>query len=602
MSEKIQKIGTKSLTLTEYRYASVADGGVPEFSYVNSSLPPLNYTEILVPLTTEEGDSYLLEDVDTVKKYGYVYTVVEAESEEEVMLLTLSNAHYKIWFNGVYVGVNPCYDLFAFFLRPQRGKNLLIFEISPENVWKYDFNNQVVLRSAEEQNPESFLSDSCVEFFKRAQVFHSSDARGGSLSMICLPRSFPFVKRTVLNLLDDFGKTVLQQDILSGKEYSFSTQELLTLSPNTKRIHLSLELFFEDGTSVQRNQDSLLRDFEEEAPQLAARWEVLKHSADPYTFALMEDQYKKLLSEPLQNTPDEAFSLLNLRRLLNGIEQGKPPFYREQKSFLLSYRSALDGTYRSIRISVPENLADNPGLLIFCNFSGYGMGEKSTALLRRRSDIIIADLYTAGVSVGNPVGESVLLEGLEEIKKLYPIDEQRVYLYGYCANGYTVWSFARNFPHKVAGFACTESLPPPTGLENFDNAKTTSYYWEKAKHPVLRKLSARPAHKVIRIRNACHAFMLFYLYKRQSYRFLDESLPRYPEIVRFYTQRLRHNRSFWVTLNNIRKGKSFTRVVAEIVDSQNIRIRLTNCDDITLDVPPQMAPSFCVTINGCRYK
>ena len=59
MGKKNQKIGTRPLTLTEYRYASVADGEVSEFSYVNGTLPPLNYTNIPVPLTTEEGSSYL---------------------------------------------------------------------------------------------------------------------------------------------------------------------------------------------------------------------------------------------------------------------------------------------------------------------------------------------------------------------------------------------------------------------------------------------------------------------------------------------------------------------------------------------------------------
>lgn len=584
------------IILSEYYYAY---GNVPSaFSLADSLLPELTFSEEAVPVEFSPTEALYFQDPEQVKKCRFVYAKLWAEEEQEILFSTISHSKYKIWLNGLYVGACIGFDLFTFYLTLHEGENILVFEVDLANPNYYDFNNRVVLQAEEEKNPHSFLCGTCLEYEKWIQFFQTPDCRNSDCTCVFVPRCYRIISSASVSVSDDFGNLLFTVSAPPGVPVTFPTEELKNRSPQTIRLHLLLEVEFTDGTSTTRNQIVWVRDYEKEKEELSRRRINTLAVADEYTKNFLQCEYGRFFQNNISPSQGEAAALFKLDKYLKQIENREKPYYLQEDNTMIYYRSALDLQYRKIHICTPPELSsEHPGLMVFVNPSGNSLGMKVAHLLKNRSDLILIDIAVAGFSTGTPISEALISEALAEVRKIYSFDERRIYWYGYCNSGSAVWSYCQNHPHLAARIVSVESVPDPKRIRNLERCKIISYLSEKDKRTAKHFLR-RENNRGILLHNTPHNYMQFYLYRAENFQELDFVLPEYPEKVCFSTERMRFHMSFWITLNSIRKQKTRARVTGEIFDSKKIRIRLHNCDDFTLDVPPQMEERFTVEING----
>ncbi len=584
------------MILSEYYYAY--EDFPSEFSLVNAQLPNLTYSDEEVLVDISPTEALYFQNPEQVKKHRFVYTKLWAEKEQAILFSTISHSRYKIWLNGLYVGACVGFDLFTFYLTLHAGENSLVFEVELSNPNYYDFNNRVVLQSEEEKNPYSFLYGTCLEYERWIQFFQTPDCRNSDCTCVFVPRCYRLITDASVSVLDDFGNLLFTISAEPGVPVTFPTEELKHRSPQTVRLHLLLEVTFIDGTSTTRNQIVWVRDYGAEKEELSRRRNKALATVDEYTKNLLQCEYGRFFQ--FDNTPSqgEAAALFKLDKYLKQIENGENPYYLQEDNTLIYYRSALDLQYRKIRICKPPKLTtEHPGLMVFVNPSGNSLGMKVAHLLKNRSDLILIDIAVAGFSTATPISEALISEALAEVRKIYSFDERRIYWYGYCNSGSAVWSYCQNHPHLAARIVSVEAVPDPKRIRNLEQCKIISYLSAQDGYEAERLLR-REKHRGILLHNTPHNYLQFYLYREENFRDLDSALPEMPERICFSTERMRFSRSFWIALNSIRTGKTEATVKGEISDGQKIRIRLHNCDDFTLTVPPQMEERFAVEING----
>jgi len=596
----MQKLLKDSIILSDYYYAPAKK---PEtlsgFSYVNHQIPDLAFSEDQVRVEFSPTEALYFQDPEKVKETRFIYTKLHVDGVQEILFSTISHSNYKIWLNGLYVGASTGFDLFTFFLNFQPGENILVFEVNLANPNYYDFNNRVVLQSEEEKNPHSFLCGTCLEYEKWIQFFQTPDCRESNCSCVFVPRCYRIIQSASVAVSDDFGNLLSAASAEPGVPLTFFTEELKAKAPRSVRFHLLLEVFFTDGTSTTRKQMVLVREYAEEKEALRLRWKTAGERAEEYTRNFLYNEYNRFFEKNNLPSLGEASALFKLDKYLKQIEAGEAPYYLQENNTMIYYRSELDLQYRKIRICKPPELRiENPGLMVFVNPSGNSLGMKVAHLLKDHSDLILIDIAIAGFSTGTAISEALISEALSEVRKIYAYDERRIYWYGYCNSGSAVWSFCQNHPHLAAKVVSVESAPDGKRLCNLDCCKTVCYDWGNGNPRTSAILSRMKNGPRFRIQNATHNYMQFYLYRAENFQSLEYRLPEYPRKVCFATERMRFNRSFWITMNSIRQKKTQAKVWGEILNVKGIRIRLHNCDDFSINVPHYMEEVFTVEING----
>jgi len=101
-------------------------------------------------------------------------------------------------------------------------------------------------------------------------------------------------------------------------------------------------------------------------------------------------------------------------------------------------------------------------------------------LLARRYGLAIADVYGRGNTPDAPIGENDALEALRDMERDFPVDRQRLYLFGNCAGSPRALRLAAHFPDLFAGVATyrAERLSGST-----DSAEPATRWWSELNSP-----------------------------------------------------------------------------------------------------------------------
>jgi len=146
-----------------------------------------------------------------------------------------------------------------------------------------------------------------------------------------------------------------------------------------------------------------------------------------------------------------------LQALLEDIENyhaGLDVYADKRGPIIKGYLSSIDRTLQTYSVNVPRGyLGDRPFPLVvhlhghgwFAPFQGHPAPEYGGA-------ITLAP-YGRGPTDYLYIGEVDVLRTIEEVKKDYLIDEDRVYLTGTSMGGTGCWTLAVHHPHLFAGIA-----------------------------------------------------------------------------------------------------------------------------------------------------
>jgi predicted esterase len=163
------------------------------------------------------------------------------------------------------------------------------------------------------------------------------------------------------------------------------------------------------------------------------------------------------------NSVDCAFELSQAKRLLADIVIGQDPFRKTSGDIQKSYRSAVDNSLQPYRLFIPSSYDGKtpfPLIMLLHGMGGdentmfdiYGNGAFET-LAEKHGYIVACPKGREPTSMYRGSAEQDVLDVLADVRRVYKIDPNRIYLTGHSMGAYGTWSIAIDHPEIFAGLA-----------------------------------------------------------------------------------------------------------------------------------------------------
>jgi predicted esterase len=149
--------------------------------------------------------------------------------------------------------------------------------------------------------------------------------------------------------------------------------------------------------------------------------------------------------------------------MLDALDAGNDPFAKRRADFKKAYISKVDNTLQPYRIYVPTTYNDSKAHPLVIALHGMGGDENSYFEAYDKGAFKVA-AEDHGYIVACPKGrkpasmyigdaERDVMDVIEEVKRAYRIDPDRIYLTGHSMGGFGTWSIAMNHPDVFAALA-----------------------------------------------------------------------------------------------------------------------------------------------------
>lgn len=323
---------------------------------------------------------------------------------------------------------------------------------------------------------------------------------------------------------------------------------------------------------------------------------------------------------------------------LEALRTGTMPWLEKRGPVAGGYLSKIDGSIQPFGVVVPESYQPASGRKLRLDFWFHGRGEQLTelAFLNDRSrnrgefappDTLVLHLYGRYCNGSRFAGETDFWEALDEVRRRYPIDEDRLVVRGFSLGGAACWHMALHHAWRWAaaapgaGFSETAEF-----LRVFQGEELQTPWWEQklwrlydstaiaanvAMVPLVvysgendRQIQAARAMEQAALAEGLVLTHLIGPRTGHSYEpttkvelnrridaLADLGRERLPRSVRFVTHTLRYPRMAWVTLDGLRQHWEPARIEASL-DAAAGRIRLvsSNVDALTLELETGLSP------------
>ncbi len=394
--------------------------------------------------------------------------------------------------------------------------------------------------------------------------------------------------------------------------------------------------------------------------ELAAAIEALRGRTDARTRLVDVEVFQRAVDIALKY--DEFFSAEDVgraERLLKvgrdraeALAQGEAPWLRATGPTVLGYRSSIDGTVQPYGVFVPESWSPKvPGRSRLDTWF-HGRGETLSELRFIdgalssggpfiRPDTFVLQPYGRYNNGSRFAGETDFFESLADLKRRFPIDEDRIVIRGFSLGGATAWHLTAHYAADWAasapgagfsetrdfltGFQGEELHPPwweeklwqlydsPAYVENFRNVPLVAYSGEIDRQKQAADVMAKALGAIgIELRhiigpNTAHAYHPDAI--TQINALIDplaargrETLPR---TITVTTPTLKYNRQAWLQIDALDRHWEKSTVTASLKDGGPITVTTLNSSALTLSFPPGTArqgPPPAVVIDGQPLK
>ncbi len=320
------------------------------------------------------------------------------------------------------------------------------------------------------------------------------------------------------------------------------------------------------------------------------------------------------------------------------LREGKPHWNEARGLVVRGYISRIDGSVQPYGLVVPPTWSPDSPQKFRLDFWFHGRGETLSELSflsdRMRSpgeftppNAFVLHLYGRYCNGSRFAGETDFWEALDDVKKHYQIDDDRLVVRGFSLGGAACWHFTTHYASRWAaaapgaGFSETAEF-----LHVFQNEKLTPAPWEQqlwrlydsttiALNTSMVPLVAysggidgqKQAADVMAKAMAAEGLELTHLIgpktghsyekvtKAELNRRIDALVAHgrdpLPKTVRFVTHSLRYNEMAWVTVDALGHHWEPARVEAKLVPEDNaVEITTTNVEALTLTIPTGLSP------------
>jgi hypothetical protein len=341
------------------------------------------------------------------------------------------------------------------------------------------------------------------------------------------------------------------------------------------------------------------------------------------------------------NATNEVNAARNLLKAGNDraqqLREGRPQWISATGLVVRGYVSRLDDSVQPYGLVVPPTFNPNSPHQYRLDIWFHGRDEKLTELnflAQRQRDAgqftprntIVLHTYSRFCNGQKLAGEIDVFEALADVRKNYPIDDNRIVVRGFSLGGAACWHIAAHYPgHWVAaapgaGFSETpeflkvfqnEKLQPPWFEQtlwhqynatdyalNFFNLPTVAYSGELDS----QKQAADAMAKVMQVeelelthiigpqtRHAYHPSA-----RQEINRRIDSIAERgrdpLPKQIRFTTWTLRYNNCAWLNVTGLEKHWTQARVSADIMAGNKLEIKTENVSALKISMPAGLCP------------
>jgi hypothetical protein len=209
------------------------------------------------------------------------------------------------------------------------------------------------------------------------------------------------------------------------------------------------------------------------------------------------------------------------------------------------------------------------------------------------------------------VGEEDVLEVIDEVKKRFPVDPDRVFLMGHSMGGSGAYEVGLHYPDRFGGLMPIDAAmgmrvgqqqggPPPswmtpqiaihTPAKLYPNARNLDVFFKNAGAGIQGR-STEFTDGIVEeggfstaesFPGMPHNFGDSYAYAHFVTELIQHPIRRKAAEVKFYTNTLRYNQAYRVTLDRLTRHNDDARVVATCDESGAVRVTTTNIDALTL--------------------
>lgn len=327
------------------------------------------------------------------------------------------------------------------------------------------------------------------------------------------------------------------------------------------------------------------------------------------------------------------------RKRAGELREGRAPWNTAVGLVARGYVSKIDGSVQPYGLVVPASYAaPSPHrfrLDVWCHGRGETLGE--IAFLKQRmtspgefapADAFVLHPYGRYCNAYKFAGEVDVFEALDDARKRYPIDDDRLTIRGFSMGGAACWHLAAHHPGFWAAaapgagfsetpeylniFKNTDDVPPQYEqtlwrlydsvdyAANLFNLPTVAYSGEidkqKQAADMMAKALADEGIDMVHVLGAGAKHHYTPEAKVEINRRIDSIAaagrdPVPPRVV-FTTWTLRYNRSSWVQIDGLAKHWERARVEAVLVGDHGggPEIRTSNVTALTLAIPPGRSP------------
>jgi pimeloyl-ACP methyl ester carboxylesterase len=333
-------------------------------------------------------------------------------------------------------------------------------------------------------------------------------------------------------------------------------------------------------------------------------------------------------------TQEDVFRAKELLRMANerttDLERGDAPWTRATGLVVRGYLSKIDGSVQPYGLVVPPSYApDRPHKWrVDAWFHGRGETLSEIGFLWDRThnpgqftprDTIVLHLYGRYCNASTFAGEVDFFEALDDVKKSFNVDENRILVRGFSMGGASAWHIGAHYGTGFAavapgaGFVETMDFTGQTrrGVKlnwfedkllhltnagdyamNFFNVPAVAYNGDKDAQKQAADVMASNMEAEGLTLSRVTGVNIGHAYTPEAIVQLDKMMDalaakgrvEYPREIRFTTWTLRFNRMRWVVVDGLEKHWERARVNALIESDRSVRATTSNVSALTFEM------------------
>lgn len=246
------------------------------------------------------------------------------------------------------------------------------------------------------------------------------------------------------------------------------------VEPGNYRVSVRIQ-FPSAGEPIVRNatihiERGLAADFRAAKARSAKIQEALKTTnQDALLAAVPSAEYRIALFELAQSGEinfdriDFRATLKEATTMLDALETRNDPFAARRGEFKKAYRSKLDNTLQPYQVFVPSSYDKSKTFPLVIALHGMG-GDENSYFQAYAQGAFKIEAEKRGYIVACPKGrkpasmyigdaEKDVMDVVAEMRRVYNIDPDRIYMTGHSMGGYGTWSVAMSHPDVFAALA-----------------------------------------------------------------------------------------------------------------------------------------------------